>query len=165
MSREWQEKFEKDFTFMKRDDRDYVQNSYYKWGIECSSGWEKVIREFCEAVVKRYAEDGIAEADIDIIPRQIKEKMGTLRIDYTYPESKEIDEKTKKLREDIAKIAEQAEEQSKTVCELCGAPGSFWDDRKVGVFWVRTLCEPCRDRLIGAAVDAKKKKKQNRDDQ
>lgn len=59
-------------------DPDDDHNIYRKYGFECSVGWYDLLRECCEAIVARYAEDGIEIDDIDFLPAQIKEKFGTL---------------------------------------------------------------------------------------
>ena len=80
---EWKIKIQEDFSFMEQDPND-DGNIYRKWGFECSGGWSKLLRECCEAIVVRYAEEGIGLYDIDFVPAQIKEKFGTLRLYYGY---------------------------------------------------------------------------------
>lgn len=46
-----------------------------------------MLRECCESIVARYAEDGIGLDDIDFEPAQIKEKFGTLRFYYGYTDA------------------------------------------------------------------------------
>ena len=170
--REWVAKIQEDYPFMRRDRSGDKDNLYYMFGFDCNEGWCQIIRDACDAIVKRYAEDGIAPEDIDFIPSQIKEKYGTLRWYYEYldtpsgiaafdminagvsirfkPKSENADEKTKRLREDIDKIIEEAEEKSESICEWCGAPGILRDDRAEGNFWLLTLCDSCHDKRLEA---------------
>lgn len=78
----------------------------------------------------------IIDPDCDLI---IKEKYGTLRI-QPYKVSEGVS------RNDIHTIARDAEKESATVCELCGAPGSLRTDRD----WWETLCDECVSRAIPA---------------
>ena len=80
---EWKIKIQEVFPFMKQDSND-DGNIYRKWGFACSGGWYKLLGECCEAIVARYAEEGIGLDDIDFVPAQIKEKFGTLRFYYGY---------------------------------------------------------------------------------
>lgn len=79
---EWKIKLQQDFPFMEQDPNDDGHNIYRKWGFECYGGWYRLLRECCEAIVKRYEKDGIGIDDIDFVPAQIKEKFGTLRLYY-----------------------------------------------------------------------------------
>ena len=74
---EWKIKLQQDFPFMEQDPNDDGHNIYRKWGFECYGGWYRLLRECCEAIVKRYEKDGIGIDDIDFVPAQIKEKFGT----------------------------------------------------------------------------------------
>ncbi len=121
---------------MKQNRVECEHNIYRKWGCECSSGWYQLIHDLCQEITDRYAVD---EAPVDIVIQQIKEKFASLRVYYSYedvdcpiqaldclgdgisirfqPENTSSDEKTKKLRSDIAQIVRSYEEKSKTVCE------------------------------------------------
>lgn len=59
---EWKIKLQEDFPFMEQDPSD-DGNIYRKWGFQCSGGWSQLLRECCEAIVKRYSEDGIGIKD------------------------------------------------------------------------------------------------------
>ena len=82
----WQSILQKEFPFMQRDSKD-DHNIYKNWGFECSGGWYQLLRECCESIVARYAEDSIGVEDIDFVPEQIKEKFGTLRFYYSYTDA------------------------------------------------------------------------------
>lgn len=139
MKEELELKLQEDFPFMQQNRVESEHNIYKKWGIECSSGWYQLIHDLCQEITDRYAVD---EAPVDIVIQQIKEKFASLRFYYSYedatcpiqafdclgvgisirfqPENASSDEKTKKLRNDIAQIVRSYEEKSKTVCENCG---------------------------------------------
>lgn len=167
---EWKIKIQEDFPFMEQDPND-DGNIYREWGFECSGGWSKLLRECCEAIVARYAEEGIGLYDIDFVPAQIKEKFGTLRLYYGYFDApcgiaafdnlatgesirfeprteKEIDEAKVKLRQDIRAIVRAAEQKSKCTCEMCGAEGKLRNDSDIGIYWVKTLCDSCHEKRI-----------------
>lgn len=63
---------------------------------------------------------------------QVKEKFGTLRV-YTSHQNSVVHE-----------IIRQAEQCSRTTCEVCGEPGKLNDHE--GATWLSTLCDPCRNR-------------------
>lgn len=180
MNNEWEIKLQEEFPFLKQNNEEEEQNIYRRWGFECSGGWAKLLRECCEAIVARYAEDGIEPDDIDFVPEQIKEKFGTLRFYYGYinapcgvaafdllgsgtslrfePSDEVDDEKTRKLRHDISQIVRAAEEKSKHTCEICGEPGALRNDRDIGIFYVRTLCDSCHEKRIKSVEEAKGKR-------
>lgn len=174
----WDEKIQEDYPFMRRER--YEQSPFYNFGFECREGWSQIIRDACEAITKRYAEEGIAPEDIDFIPAQIKEKFGTLRFYYEYLDRtsafenfetgvsmrvksniKGLDERTKKFREDIDKIVEEAERKSESVCESCGAPGTLRDDRDKRIFWLETLCDSCHDKKLKAVEERRARPRQD----
>lgn len=177
----WKTILQKEFPFMKQD-QNADHNIYKKWGFECSAGWYELLRECCEAIVARYAEDGIEIGDIDFEPVQIKEKFGTLRIYYGYSDAPcgiaafdniatgesirfephtegDISDEKKRLRKDIRSIVSAAEEKSKHTCEVCGADGKLRDDSNVGIYWIRTLCDSCHEDRVQKTIEALEKKK------
>lgn len=179
---DWKIKMQEYFPFMEQDPND-DENIYRKWGFECSGGWYQLLRECCEAIVARYAEDGIGLDDIDFVPAQIKEKFGTLRFYYGYidapcgiaafdnlatgesirfePKSEgKIDDAKAKLRQDIRAIVRATEQKSKITCEVCGSEGILRNDSDMGIHWVRTLCDACHENRIKNAIEAKKDREQ-----
>lgn len=173
----WQSILQKEFPFMQRNSKD-DHNIYKNWGFECSGGWYQLLRECCESIVARYAEDSIGVEDIDFVPEQIKEKFGTLRFYYGYtdapckiaafdnlatgesirfepkPEGK-VDDAKAKLRQDIRMIVRSAEQKSECTCEICGADGKLRNDSDVGIYRVQTLCDTCHANRIKKIMDAK----------
>lgn len=177
---DWQVQLQEDFPFMKLNPVDDEKNTYRRFGCDCWGGWYPLLRECCEAIVARYAEDGIEAQDIDFVPAQIKEKFGTLRFYYGYkdtpcgiaafdslggtslrfePGNENDDDKTRKLRHDIAQIVRAAEEKSKYTCERCGAPGILRNDSDVGVRRIQTLCDACRDWRIIMVEESRRKRR------
>ena len=161
MDQDWLERLQQDFSFMRRDHEDEGSGIYTRWGCQCNSGWEPLLRECCRQIVDKYAEYGIGSDDIDLVPVQIKEKFGTLRFYYGYKDAPcrlaaidnvgagtgirfvlgntDDDENTGKLRHEIALIIRAAEEKSKTTCEICGLPGVLRNKRGR----IETLCDAC----------------------
>jgi len=89
------------------------------WGIECGDGWYGVIDRMCEK---------LAAYDVELV--QLKEKFAGLR---AYTSSYPTDD-----ADAIDDITETAEEESLTVCEACGQPGTL---RTGG--WLVTACDEC----------------------
>jgi len=100
---------------------------FYKgfWGkgvaFEHGDGWYDLIYEL-SVRIEKLIETNVLSKDIAVY--QVKEKYGTLRF-YTSFYTKELDE-----------LIEDAEERSKTTCEMCGKTGTT---REVNG-WLSTLC-------------------------
>lgn len=167
----WQVLLQREYPFMQQDSNSDGSNIYKKYGFECGSGWSGLLKDLCEAIVARYAEDGIEKEDIDFVPAQIKEKFGTLRFYYGYKDAPcgiaafdnlatgqsirfeprsnvDIDDTKAKLRQDIRAIVRRVEEKSSHTCEMCGAEGKLRNDSDIGIHWVRTLCDSCHEERI-----------------
>lgn len=71
----------------------------------------------------------IESIGLDIIATQVKEKFGTLRF-YVYVDGGD---------EEVFRLIDAAEQESATICELCGAPGTL-----VMKGWGSTRCVSCR---------------------
>jgi hypothetical protein len=100
-------------------------------GIECDDGWFGLVDRLCqacEAEIEGLIALGVSK---ERWPRvgQIKEKVGTLRFYVTGPRSEALQERK-----------EQAELESRCICEQCGAPGLLRDGR-----WRKTYCDSCHD--------------------
>ncbi len=168
--KEWEIKIQEDFPFMEQDPSDHG-SIYREYGFQFAGGWYNILRECLEAIVARYAEDGIGLDDIDFVPCQLKEKFGTLRFYYGYTDTHcvnaaldfinaglsvrfkpdaeaEADDAETKRREDIRAIVSAAEQKSKCTCEMCGAEGKLRNDSDIGIYWVETLCDSCHEKRI-----------------
>lgn len=60
-----------------------------------------------------------------------KEKHGTCQINYCTESSEHFNA--------IRKLTDEAENASKTICEICGQPGYLRNDHG----WMQTLCDSC----------------------
>ena len=180
---EWEIKLQEDFPFMEQDPAD-DNNTYRKWGFECGRGWAKLLRDCCEAITARYAEDNIGLKDIDFEPVQIKEKWGTLRFYYGYtdapcgiaafdnlatgesirfePKSEgEIGEAKAKLRQDIRTIVSAAEKKSAYTCEICGTQDENGETVKLrNGGRVRTLCDKCHEEQEAKIAEKRKQREE-----
>lgn len=161
MKEEFELKLHHEFPFMKRDmtieDRSTIHNIYQAWGCECSAGWYPLIRELCKAITYRYAQEGVP---VNIVVEQVKEKFATLRFYYNFddapcglqaidflggsslrfePHNENEDDTKKKLRHDISQIVRSYEDNSKSICEICGKTGII----RMDMPWKRTLCDEC----------------------
>lgn len=100
--------------------------SCMNFGIECGSGWSRIIHSACECL-----EDTGVRFD------QIKEKFGLLRIYYTA--KKDTDGF-------VSGVIRMAESISGKTCEQCGNPGSIR-----GGGWLVCLCDSCDLKRGGSA--------------
>lgn len=88
--------------------------------------------------------------EVDIVVRQVKEKMASLRFYYLHEDG--CDETKQKLRDDIAGIVHCYEAKSKTTCEFCGLEGEM----RMDMMWKKTLCEKCYDNYLQKVRERKK---------
>lgn len=87
------------------------------FGVECGEGWYELLQKLI---------DDITKCDTNKVTRifQIKEKLGGLRF---YVNS---------ATDEIYNLIEKVEEDSYTICEICGAPGKLRTDG-----YHQTLCD------------------------
>ena len=90
------------------------------WGFVCGDGWYNLIDSACKELMEAGPPTPIAVG--------VKEKFGILRFD--------IEGGTEQHR----KIIQHYQDLSKTVCEVCGEPGTL---RTGG--WLKTLCDKHND--------------------
>jgi hypothetical protein len=91
------------------------------WGFECGDGWMDRIYRLSQAISLHAESFGL-----DIVATQVKEKFGTLRF---YVDGGD---------EEVFRLIDAAEQESATICEVCGAPGTL-----VMKGWCSTRCESC----------------------
>lgn len=105
-----------------------------RYGIEVGDGWLGIIEPVLaqlEAYAQARLAAGISRRSLPAI-RQIKEKMGTLRLAVSMGESvPEIDASL-----------DAAEQASYRVCELCGAPGVGRNTEGL----LRVTCDACESK-------------------
>ncbi|TPG50759.1 hypothetical protein EAH75_04835 [Rhodanobacter glycinis] len=94
------------------------------WGFECGDGWTDLIHRLSQAISTH-----IESIGLDIVATQVKEKFGTLRF---YVDGGD---------EEVFRLIDAAEQESATICELCGAPGAL-----VMKGWCSTRCSSCRQK-------------------
>lgn len=108
----------------------YPHSPIANYGIECGQGWYPIIEDMASWLEGEAATLKSAGKTPPVIV-QVKEKFGTLTIHVNgFPTDRFLSELRPRL--------DAASERSKTVCELCGAPGSL---RKDG--HMRTRCDKC----------------------
>lgn len=101
------------------------------YGIETGDGWLGIIEPVLaqlEAYAQARLAAGISRRSLPAV-RQIKEKLGTLRVAVSMHERVE----------EIDSALDKAELASYTVCESCGAPGAGRNTDG----WVRVSCGAC----------------------
>ena len=107
---------------------DYAKDpteSLMYFGCECGSGWYELLDRTCAKLVEQAKLE-----NIDVSFSQVKEKFGALRI-YLSNGS-----------DALWKILSDAEHESESICEWCGAPGSL----DVLNRWHATLCPSCKEK-------------------
>ena len=87
-----------------------------QYGFDCGSGWRDVIL---------WALARMVAADPNVKVHQIKEKFGWLRIN---PQTD---------CEEVWRIVKEAEGLSQRICEVCGQPGTLFENRGI------TRCDAC----------------------
>lgn len=112
-------------TLFMLKDEDYPIN-YNGGGIHCYNGWYDLLnRTLAQIYFHKYP--------VDII--QIKEKLGGLRI---YIKSRENLDSIDSDKIDM--ILNNAEIESKTICETCGKSGKLDSSN---IHCIRTICDEC----------------------
>ena len=100
----------------------------YDFANDVGDGWEKLCIRTFGKIFDAYAEHAADSSCFSLI--QIKEKFGGLRIYLGGMKAG--------LFEDVHNIVSNAEDESYTICEVCGKPGK---PRQGG--WIKTLCDEC----------------------
>ena len=99
--RAWSDKITADFE------------GYFTTSPECGQGWDAILREFFEAVVR------LVPVASDFSLFQVKEKFGELRIYYGLSNASD------EVKNEVEKASEAAEAKSIVTCEVSGKPGSL----------------------------------------
>ncbi len=118
----------RDFPLTFRDRHERMDRTAMCWGFQCGDGWEPIIRRASakiEAVLQALPEKMQSRMKMTTV----KEKFGTLRMYFTY------------THPDINAIIEDAETESETTCERCGAPGELSTEG----WWV-VQCVACSEK-------------------
>jgi hypothetical protein len=95
------------------------------FGFQCEIGWIGILDRYFEVIDREMPQDAVYEL------RQVKEKLGTLRIyDDSYGE-------TLSSVKAVTEAHRLAEARSYHTCEYCGRPG-VWSNRRG---YLTTVCE------------------------
>lgn len=97
--------------------------------FECNSGWFSLILQLSEDIMD-------ADPGGKVRALQVKEKFGWLRF-YINEASAAV-----------WALIHDAEIDSMSICEQCGADGN-----QEGKGWIRTLCNPCREKSPRKGVE------------
>lgn len=99
-------------------------------GIECGQGWYPIIEDLAVWLEGEASALKAAGKRLPVIS-QVKEKLGTLTVHVNgFP--------VKRFFAELFPRLQAASTRSATVCELCGAPGTFYKDG-----YMRTRCDQC----------------------
>ena len=112
-----------------------IQHTLMPFGFEHEDGWFDLLMRLCEkleplvkAVEEEFSGDKIM-SHFEVL--QVKEKFGGLRF-YTNWSTDEI-----------FKIINEAENESYSICEVCGAPGKCMNRSS----WLKTVCQQHADEI------------------
>jgi hypothetical protein len=100
-----------------------IQRTLMPFGFDHDDGWYGLLERLCEKLKP------LAGDSFEVL--QVKEKFGGLRF-YVIHSTAEMD-----------RIIADAENESFTICEVCGAPGKCM----VRGYWLQTLCPGHADEL------------------
>lgn len=127
-----------------------ISDLYSAFGCDVGDGWYELLHDMCSEIMEAYQKAG---EPVNLVVDQVKEKFGTLRFYYHFegqPQtlhafdflggpSMRFQQQENNLQKVIANIVRNAEEQSGTICEKCGKPGTLRKDLR----WILTLCDDC----------------------
>lgn len=95
------------------------------FGVECGKGWYGLLQPIIDYITE-YNEN-IEKEDDKLVPLQIKEKFGGLRVYMNY------------CTEELKKLINKAEEESYHVCEICGSKKHIGYTMR----YIQTICFEC----------------------
>ncbi len=116
-----EEQLYKEFPELYRGRNESLQKNLMPLGFTVRDGWYDIIHDLSQKIV-----DHCQENDFEI-PKvfQVKEKFAGLRFYLeNYPDEK------------IREFIDQAEQESRETCEVCGSEGKKRDGS-----WIKTLCD------------------------
>lgn len=115
--------------------RDEFPRVFRQRGFECGDGWHQLVRKLAMHA-EELAREARLDPDSDTWPHavQVKEKFGGLRF-YLGGGTEEIHRK-------FFDLMMAVEQESRSICEQCGAPGEVINDGG----YVHTSCELCEAR-------------------
>lgn len=103
--------------------------------FECGDGWYQLVRKLAVHAEELAREAGLdPESDTWPHAAQIKEKFGGLRF-Y-------LDGGTPEIQHKFFDFMMSVEQESRRICEKCGAPGTVFNDGG----YIHTACELCEAR-------------------
>lgn len=106
----------------------YDDNTPYDFTCDVGAGWKDLCVRTFGKIAAAYIKHNVDMSQFYVV--QIKEKFGGIRI-Y-------LGGMKPSLYEDVDDIVANAEDESLTICEVCGKPG---EPRRGG--WIKTLCDQC----------------------
>lgn len=150
MSSQWKQALEEKYEFMNRDlllNKGY-SSAYTQWSIEVQQGWSNILGTMCQNIANILEKYDLPQDAF--VPLQIKEKFASLRvywrmdkenftpiIDFLGQGSLDLNNYDSEFKKEILKIIDEACEQSKTTCEICGEKG----EKRTDLRWISTLCD------------------------
>ena len=142
MNKQNTDKLYKDFLELFYEKDLSIQESCMPWGFECEDGWFDLIYKCCEEITSYCNKNKIPIIHIG----GVKQKFGSLRIDWNWPNPLDQEEHFKNHHhfEKIDALIERFEKMSVRVCESCGKIGHI--DYSYG--WLIALCDDCRKRYL-----------------
>ena len=124
MSPELEKKLVEKYPLIFREYGQPPEKSCMAWGMAHDDGWFDLIDKLCADIMKMEGADNFSAT-------QVKEKFGGLRFYFNG------------ASDEMWKRVTRAEEESYTVCEVCGSKEEV---TTAGPGWIRTLCKKCRNK-------------------
>jgi len=103
----------------------FIPKSSMSWGFSCGDGWYEVIDWL----------SGVLEAIGGVVADQVKEKFGSLRFYYSFPNGT-----SGQIADAVRNIITEAVNRTYKTCENCGKPGG---PRLNKVRQTKVLCNEC----------------------
>lgn len=132
MEAELQKKILEKYPLLYSDKDKPMTETCMCWGLDCGDGWYDLINDLStklEKLIEQWIEDNPNDKDNHPRAAQVKEKFGGLRFYMTSGV------------EEMRGLIKKAEDDSCTICEFCGQPGTV---RRRG--WIITLCDECEEK-------------------
>jgi len=117
----------KDESLKDKITKDFPEIYSDCFDFSIGEGWYKIVYNLTESISK---------IDKNVKVLQVKEKLALLRFYISIPNEETVDE--------IYVLIRKAMEESSKTCEFCGTKKNV---TKEGEFWVKTLCNKCRENL------------------
>jgi len=130
MRKELEQKLVKKYPNLYKNYNASIYESAMGWGFTCGDGWYDLIDWL----------SNVLEAIGGVVADQVKEKFGSLRFYYSFPNGT-----SQQIADAVRHLVTEAEYRSLTTCETCGKPGGLKLNK---IKWSKVLCDNCYEEWI-----------------